>query len=167
MKGAPGAQSCHQSPLLPGRIVALISGAIKGPFRGTQRPSEDAEIIEQILSFAEIHPHVNQVEDHLFLPSTELINYCFKHTVLPEAYSPLGSENQVPTTGEKVATDPTLHAIAKEAGYTLAQEMKLTDEQFEAVNKVAEGETCAVCFVDMKDTFGYDVWPEESEGASG
>ncbi|ODH42115.1 hypothetical protein ACO22_01268 [Paracoccidioides brasiliensis] len=47
------------------------------------------------------------------------------------------------------------------------QEMKLTDEQFEAVNKVAEGETCAVCFVNMKDTFGYDVWPEESEGASG
>ncbi|EEQ85627.1 Glycerol 2-dehydrogenase (NADP(+)) [Blastomyces dermatitidis] len=146
--------------------------------------------MEQILSFAEIPPHVNQVEIHPFLPNTELINYCFAHNILPEAYSPLGSQNQVPTTGEKVATNPTLNAIAKEGGHTLAQvliawglrrgyvvlpkssnpgriesnfqEIGLTDEQFEAVNKVAEGRH--VRFVNMKDTFGYDVWPEESGG---
>ncbi|KGQ01701.1 hypothetical protein PAAG_11547 [Paracoccidioides lutzii Pb01] len=29
--------------------------------------------------------------------------------------------NQVSTTGERVATDPTLHAIAKVVGHTLAQ----------------------------------------------
>lgn len=42
------------------------------------------------------------------------------------------------------------------------KEIKLTDEQFEAVNKVAEGRHSR--FVNMKDTFGYNVWPEESGG---
>ncbi|KAK2791160.1 Glycerol 2-dehydrogenase (NADP(+)) [Onygenales sp. PD_12] len=158
------------------RAIGLSNFTIKG--------------MEQILSFAEIPPHVNQIEIHPFLPNTEVVNYCFAHNILPEAYSPLGSQNQVPTTGEKVATDPTLNAIAKEGGHTLAQvliawglrrgyvvlpkssnparidsnfeEIKLTDGQYEAVNKVAEGRH--VRFVNMKDTFGYDVWPEESGG---
>lgn len=42
------------------------------------------------------------------------------------------------------------------------QEIELTDEQFEAINQVAKGRHCR--FVNMKDTFGYDVWPEESAG---
>ena len=143
--------------------------------------------MKQILSFAEIPPHVNQVEIHPFLPNTELVDFCFAHKIMPEAYSPLGSQNQVPSTGEKVATNPTLNAIAKEGGHTLAQvliawglkrgyvvlpkssnpariesnyeEIKLTDAQFEAVNSVAAGRHTR--FVNMKDTFGYDVWPEE------
>ncbi|KAL1953289.1 hypothetical protein VTO42DRAFT_3323 [Malbranchea cinnamomea] len=145
--------------------------------------------IKQILSFAKIPPHVNQIEIHPFLPNTELINFCFSKNILPEAYSPLGSQNQVPTTGEKVSTNPTLNKIAEEGGHTLAQvliawglrrgyavlpkssnpariesnfkEIELTDKQFEAVNKVAEGRHAR--FVNMKDTFGYDVWPEEAK----
>ncbi|EFW16594.1 Glycerol 2-dehydrogenase (NADP(+)) [Coccidioides posadasii str. Silveira] len=144
--------------------------------------------IKQILSFAKVAPHVNQIEIHPFLPNSELVEFCFSQNILPEAYSPLGSQNQVPNTGEKVATDPTLNAIAKEGGHTLAQvliawglkrgyvvlpkssnpsriesnfkEIELTQEQFEAVNRVAQGRHCR--FVNMKDTFGYDVWPEES-----
>ncbi|KAI1972542.1 Glycerol 2-dehydrogenase (NADP(+)) [Ophidiomyces ophidiicola] len=143
--------------------------------------------IKQVLSFAKIPPHANQIEIHPFLPNTELVNFCFSHGILPQAYSPLGSQNQVPSTGEKVATDPTLNAIAKQGGHTLAQvliawglkrgyvvlpkssnparissnfrEIELTEQQFEAVNLVAEGRHCR--FVNMKDTFGYNVWPEE------
>ncbi|PKS06073.1 hypothetical protein jhhlp_007907 [Lomentospora prolificans] len=146
--------------------------------------------IEQILSFAKIPPHVNQIEIHPFLPNTTLVKYCLDHNILPEAYSPLGSQNQVPTTGEKVATNPTLNKIAAEGGHTLAQvliawglrrgyvvlpkssnparidsnfeEISLSDAQYEAINQVAAGRHTR--FVNMKDTFGYDVWPEESNG---
>ncbi|DAA77774.1 TPA_exp: Uncharacterized protein A8136_6320 [Trichophyton benhamiae CBS 112371] len=144
--------------------------------------------IKQILSFAKIPPHVNQIEIHPFLPNTELVDFCFSKNIMPQAYSPLGSQNQVPTTGEKVGTNPTLNKIAEEGGHTLAQvliawglrrgyvvlpkssnpqriesnfkEIKLSDEEFEAVNKVSEGRHSR--FVNMKDTFGYDVWPEEA-----
>ena len=146
--------------------------------------------MEQILSFAKVPPHVNQVEIHPFLPNDEVVQWCFQHNILPEAYSPLGSQNQVPSTGEKVNTNPTLNRIAEEGGFTLAQvliawgirrgyvvlpkssnparissnfkEVHLTDAQFEAVNQVAKGRH--VRFVNMKDTFGYNVWPGESEG---
>lgn len=146
--------------------------------------------MEQILSFAKVAPHVNQVEIHPFLPNTAIVEYCKAHDILPEAYSPLGSQNQIPSTGEKVATDPTLNNIAKESGHTLAQvliawglrrgyvvlpksstpsriesnfqQIQLTDAQFEAINRVAAGRHAR--FVNMKDTFGYDVWPEESGG---
>lgn len=39
--------------------------------------------------------------------------------------------------------------------------VQLSEEDFEAVNKVAEGRWTR--FVNMKDTFGFDVWPEESK----
>ena len=41
-----------------------------------------------------------------------------------------------------------------------AGDIELTDEDFKAVNEVAKGRHTR--FVNMKDTFGYDVWPEES-----
>ncbi|PWY95020.1 glycerol dehydrogenase [Aspergillus sclerotioniger CBS 115572] len=144
--------------------------------------------LEKLFKFAEIKPHVNQIEIHPFLPNTELIDYCFKHDILPAAYSPLGSQNQVPTTGERVSENQTLNDVAKKGGNTLAQVLiawglrrgyvvlpkssnpariesnfktiELSDEDFEAVNKVAEGRHFR--FVNMKDTFGYDVWPEET-----
>lgn len=143
---------------------------------------------EQLAKFAKIQPLVNQIEVHPFLPNTELVNYCFSKNILPQAYSPLGSQNQVPTTGEKVSENKTLNAIAEKGGNTLAQvliawglrrgysvlpkssnpkrivsnfqSIELSDEDFEAVNKVAEGRHFR--FVNMKDTFGYDVWPEET-----
>ena len=146
------------------------------------------EGLEKLLKYAEVKPHVNQIEIHPFLPNEKLVKYCFDHGILPEAYSPLGSQNQVPTTGEKVSENQTLNDIAKKGGYTLAQvliawglrrgyvvlpkssnpariesnfkSIQLTDEEYEAVNKVAEGRHFR--FVNMKDTFGYDVWPEET-----
>ncbi|KAL2819411.1 NADP-dependent oxidoreductase domain-containing protein [Aspergillus granulosus] len=146
------------------------------------------EGLDKLLKHAKVVPHVNQIEIHPFLPNEELIQYCVKHNILPQAYSPLGSQNQVPTTGERVSENATLNDIAKKGGNTLAQvliawglrrgyvvlpkssnpariesnfkSIDLTDADFEAVNKVAEGRHFR--FVNMKDTFGYDVWPEET-----
>lgn len=143
---------------------------------------------EKLFKFAKVKPQVNQIEIHPFLPNDELVQYCFNHDVLPAAYSPLGSQNQVPTTGERVSENKTLNDIAQKGGNTLAQvliawglrrgyvvlpksgnpariesnfkSINLSDEDYEAVNAVAKGRHFR--FVNMKDTFGYDVWPEET-----
>ena len=144
--------------------------------------------LEAMLKYAEIKPAINQVEIHPLLPNKELINYCFSYDIAPVAYSPLGSQNQSPTTGEKVMTNRELNEIAKKNGVTLAQILiawglkrgyavlpkssneerirgnaqlvELSEEDFEGVNRVSKGRTCR--FVDLKDVFGYDVWPEKS-----
>lgn len=145
--------------------------------------------LDVLLSYAKIPPVVNQIEIHPFLPNDKLIKYCVDHNIVPVAYSPLGSQDQVPGTGEKVSTNKDLNAIAEKNGVSLAQVLiawglqrgyavlpkssnperiksnakliKLSPEDFEAVNKVAHGRCTR--FVNMKDTFGYNVWPEESE----
>ncbi|ODM22639.1 hypothetical protein SI65_00228 [Aspergillus cristatus] len=144
--------------------------------------------LEKLFKFAKVKPQVNQIEIHPFLPNDELVQYCLKHDILPAAYSPLGSQNQVPTTGERVSENKTLNDIAQKGGNTLAQvliawglrrgyvvlpksgnpariesnfkSINLSDEDYEAVNAVAKGRHFR--FVNMKDTFGYDVWPEET-----
>ncbi|KUJ22082.1 Aldo/keto reductase [Mollisia scopiformis] len=144
--------------------------------------------LERLLEYAEIKPAINQVEIHPFLPNSELIQYCMSHNILPVAYSPLGSQHQVPTTGEKVLTHPELTSIATKKGISLVQLLvawglkrgyavlpksgnaeriksnfclvELNEEDFEAVNKIAEGRHCR--FVNPKEMFGYDVWSEES-----
>lgn len=96
----------------------------------------------------------------------------------------------MPSTGEKVSTNKQLNEVANKLGVSLAQVLiawgiqrgyavlpkssnperirtnakliQLSNEDFEAVNKVAEGRR--IRFVNMKDTFGYDVWPEEANG---
>ncbi|KAJ4419960.1 Glycerol 2-dehydrogenase (NADP(+)) [Gnomoniopsis sp. IMI 355080] len=146
------------------------------------------EGLKKLQSFAKVKPAVNQIEIHPFLPNDELVKYCLENDILPEAYSPLGSQNQVPTTGEKVRTNKTLNEVADRSGLTLAQVLlawglrrgyavlpksstpsriesnfqvpQLSDADFEAVNNVAKGRHTR--FVNMKDEFGYNVWPEES-----
>ncbi|AEO67271.1 bf7504c6-de77-45df-a280-315306d0331d [Thermothielavioides terrestris] len=143
--------------------------------------------LEQLLSFARIKPAVNQIEIHPFLPNTELVQFCFDHQIMPAAYSPLGSQNQVPSTGERVRENPTLNEVAKRSGHNLAQVLlawglrrgyvvlpksstpsriesnfqvpELSDVDFNAIEDVARGRH--VRFVDMKDTFGWNVWPQE------
>lgn len=144
--------------------------------------------ISSLLSYAEIKPTMNQIEIHPFLPQNDLIAYCLSQSIIPVAYSPLGSQDQVPGTGEKVSTNKDLIAVAEKNGVSLAQVLiawglkrgyavlpkssnpsriqsnvnliSLSEEDFEAVNKVAEGRWTR--FVNMKDTFGYNVWPEEA-----
>ncbi|KAK4238763.1 NADP-dependent oxidoreductase domain-containing protein [Achaetomium macrosporum] len=143
--------------------------------------------LKKLLSFARIKPTVNQIEIHPFLPNTELVNFCFENGIMPAAYSPLGSQNQVPTTGETVRENPTLNHVAQRSGLSLAQVLLgwglrrgyvvlpksstpsriesnlqvpiLNDADFQAVEDVARGRHTR--FVNMKDTFGYDVWADE------
>ncbi|KAJ4289305.1 Glycerol 2-dehydrogenase (NADP(+)) [Collariella sp. IMI 366227] len=145
--------------------------------------------LKKLLEFARIKPTVNQIEIHPFLPNSELIEFCFDNQILPEAYSPLGSQNQVPSTGETVRTNPKLNQVAEHSGHNLGQVLlawglrrgyvvlpksstpsriesnfqipELSDEEFNAVEDVARGRH--VRFVNMKDTFGYNLWPGESE----
>jgi diketogulonate reductase-like aldo/keto reductase len=143
--------------------------------------------LKQLLSFAEVKPQVNQIECHPFLPNAALVDFCLQNGIMPAAYSPLGSQNQVPSTGEKVRTNKTLNEVAERSGHDLAQVLlawglrrgyvvlpksstpkriesnweipELSDRDFEAVQSVAEGRHTR--FVNMKDTFGYDVWADE------
>lgn len=140
------------------------------------------EGLKKLLTVARIPPACNQIELHPFLPNPEQLEFCFKHNILPVAYSPLGSQDQVPNTGEKVSTNPTLNEIAQKKGVSLAQvliawgikrgyavlpksstpsriesnfqRVQLTDEEFQAVQKVTEGRSTR--FVNMKDTFGHN-----------
>lgn len=148
--------------------------------------------LTHLLSVAKIPPTVNQIEIHPFLPQPDLIRFCKAKNILPVAYSPLGSQNQVPSTGERVSENPTLKAIAEKSGRTLAQvliawgisrgypvlpkssnperirsnfeDFVLGEEEIKEIDGVARlsvgGRTDR--FVNMKDTFGWDVWPEES-----
>ncbi|KAF3056709.1 Glycerol 2-dehydrogenase [Trichoderma lentiforme] len=143
--------------------------------------------LKQLLQIATIKPAVNQIEIHPFLPNEDLVAFCLQNDILPEAYSPLGSQNQVPSTGERVRDNPTLNAVAERSGYSLAQILlawglkrgyavlpksstpsriesnfvipELSDSDFAAIEQVAKGRHAR--FVNMKDTFGYNVWPEE------
>ncbi|KAL3420955.1 GCY protein [Phlyctema vagabunda] len=144
--------------------------------------------LKALLKYATVVPAINQIEIHPFLPNDSLITYCKSQGIVPVAYSPLGSQDQVPGTGEKVSTNKDLIAIAEKNGASLAQVLiawglrrgyavlpkssnptrivdnakliSLSDEDFAAVNKVSAGRHSR--FVNMKDTFGFDVWPEES-----
>ncbi|PSR90747.1 NADP-dependent oxidoreductase domain-containing protein [Coniella lustricola] len=147
--------------------------------------------LKKLLAYAKVKPTVNQIEIHPFLPNEELVKFCLENEIVPEAYSPLGSQDQVPNTGEKVRTNKTLNETADRSGHSLAQVLlawglrrgyavlpksstpsriesnfqvpELSDADFDAVNGVAKGRHTR--FVNMKDTFGYNVWPEESPEA--
>ncbi|KAI0852319.1 Aldo/keto reductase [Daldinia vernicosa] len=145
--------------------------------------------LKKLLQIAKVKPAVNQIEIHPFLPNEELVQFCKENDIVPAAYSPLGSQDQVPNTGEKVRTNKTLIEVAEHSGHTLAQVLlawgirrgyvvlpksstpsriesnfqipQLSDADFEAVNSVAKGRHTR--FVNMKDTFGYDVWADEAK----
>ncbi|RSL99229.1 Glycerol 2-dehydrogenase (NADP(+)) [Fusarium oligoseptatum] len=126
--------------------------------------------LKKLLGFVKVKPAVNQIEIHPFLPNTELV------------------KTKSPPQAKKVRTNKTLNEVADRSGHTLAQVLlawglrrgysvlpksstpsriesnfqvpTLSDADFEAVEGVAKGRHNR--FVNMKDTFGYDVWPEES-----
>lgn len=75
--------------------------------------------LEEVCSYAEVKPVVNQVELHPYLPQPELVQYCKDHDIILCAYSPLGSQT-VPAE-ERVISDPVIREIAKERGVTEAQ----------------------------------------------
>jgi diketogulonate reductase-like aldo/keto reductase len=75
-------------------------------------------------SSLKITPAINQIEIHPYFPNTALISYCVSHSILPVAYSPLGSQGQSTKKGDKkvtVLTDEILTELAKEKGCSVAQ----------------------------------------------
>jgi diketogulonate reductase-like aldo/keto reductase len=138
--------------------------------------------LERLLKYAYIAPAINQVEIHPFFPNTELIDFCTSHNILPVAYSPLAK-----MTDQSLSTNAGFLALADKKGATVAQILiawglkrgyavipksanegrvksnfeliELSDEEFEAVNKVTEGKHTR--FVNPKEMFGYNVWPKE------
>ncbi|KAJ5714918.1 uncharacterized protein N7483_012099 [Penicillium malachiteum] len=63
--------------------------------------------LEELKKKWTIVPAVNQAELHPFLPQHALKEWCDKHGILLEAYSPLGSE------GAPLMSDPAIQEIAK------------------------------------------------------
>ncbi|THX97590.1 putative aldehyde reductase I [Aureobasidium pullulans] len=66
--------------------------------------------LEDLLSKTDVVPACNQVEAHPYLTQPDLLEFCNKHNIILEAYSPLGN-NQ---TGEpRTVDDPLVHEVAK------------------------------------------------------
>lgn len=68
------------------------------------------QLLEQLLPSVNIVPAVNQIENHPLLPQQEILDFCRKHGVLVEAYSPLGS------TASPLMTDQNVVKIAEQLG---------------------------------------------------
>ncbi|HET9721938.1 MAG TPA: aldo/keto reductase [Candidatus Saccharimonadales bacterium] len=71
--------------------------------------------LEELVRECRVKPAVNQVELHVFLQQPELVDYCKKHEIVVEAYSPLAHGHRI--------DDPVLTKIAKKHGKTNAQIM--------------------------------------------
>ncbi|WP_217587308.1 aldo/keto reductase [Lentibacillus saliphilus] len=74
----------------------------------------NVEHLERLLDECEVVPVVNQVECHPYLQQKALKQFCAKHDIHLEAYSPL-------MTGGAVLEDDVVHEIANRHGKTSAQ----------------------------------------------
>lgn len=71
--------------------------------------------LEAMKSYAKEMPAVNQVELHLFLQQPELLDYCERHHIAVEAYSPLAHAHAM--------DDPTINELAENYQRSYAQIM--------------------------------------------
>jgi len=76
----------------------------KGKVRSIGASNFSQMMLEKILPIAEITPAVNQLELHLYNPQLKLLDYLKSKTIVPQAYSPLGSTNS-PLFTDEVATE--------------------------------------------------------------
>src|SRR5699024_11330930 len=74
----------------------------------------DIEHLERIMDECDIVPAVNQVECHPYLQQKELKEFCKKHGIILEAYSPL-------MNGTKVLEDHVIKKLAEVHSKTPAQ----------------------------------------------
>jgi len=74
----------------------------------------DIEYLQRIVDECEIIPAVNQVERHPYLQQKELKEFCDKHSIKLEAYSPL-------MNGKDALQDEVIQEIAAQHGKTPAQ----------------------------------------------
>ncbi|USK75873.1 aldo/keto reductase [Peribacillus frigoritolerans] len=69
--------------------------------------------LENLLANSEVKPVVNQIELHPLLTQVEIRDYCAKHEIKVESWSPLGRGN--------LLEEPTINHIAKKHGKCSAQ----------------------------------------------
>lgn len=69
--------------------------------------------LENLLANSEVKPVVNQIELHPLLTQVEIRDYCGKHEIKVESWSPLGRGN--------LLEEPTINHIAKKHGKSSAQ----------------------------------------------
>ncbi|MGE8020471.1 aldo/keto reductase [Peribacillus frigoritolerans] len=69
--------------------------------------------LENLLANSEVKPVVNQIELHPLLTQAEIRDYCAKHEIKVESWSPLGRGN--------LLEEPTINHIAKKHGKSPAQ----------------------------------------------
>lgn len=74
----------------------------------------EIEHLERLLNECEVVPVLNQVECHPYLAQTELKEFCAKHNIFVEAWSPLDQ-------GGEVLQDEVVQKIAESHGKTAAQ----------------------------------------------
>jgi len=74
----------------------------------------EIEHLERILNECEVKPVLNQVECHPYLAQSELKEFCAKHDIFVEAWSPLDQ-------GGEVLQDEVINQIAEAKGKTPAQ----------------------------------------------
>ena len=74
----------------------------------------EIEHLERLLAECDIPPVLNQVECHPYLAQNELKEFCAKHDIFVEAWSPLDQ-------GGEVLTDETVQKIAEAKGKSPAQ----------------------------------------------
>lgn len=73
------------------------------------------EYLERLMSESTITPAVNQIELHPHLSQVGLRDYCKKHGIVVESYSPLGG------AGGKLLDEPVLRQIGEKYGKSPAQ----------------------------------------------
>lgn len=142
------------------------------------------------MSWASIQPSVNQIEIHPFFPNKKLVDYCLRRNVIPQAYSPLGSQVQTMPPCGRVLESEERKIIAKQSGHSVAQISlawglrrgyailpksftreriaenfnlpKLTDEEFLKLQNMSDGH--ATRFVDISAEYDYEnFWDDEGD----
>ncbi|WP_208590382.1 aldo/keto reductase [Gracilibacillus suaedae] len=107
--------------------------------------------IEDLLNEAQVAPMVNQVEYHPHLQQNSLHEFCKKHNIQLEAWSPLKQG--------KLLDDPTLTDIAKRHGKSTAQVILRWDLQQEVVTIPKSVKQHRI--QDNADVFDFELTEEE------
>jgi methylglyoxal/glyoxal reductase len=94
---------------------ALVEIAGEGRCRSIGVSNFTIEHLEELARASNVLPAVNQVELHPFLYQRELIDYCHKHGIQVQAYSPLARASYL--------EEPTLRAVAQANQRSPAQVM--------------------------------------------
>lgn len=78
-------------------------------------------MLQDLLTYAQIKPVINQVELHPYNTQENLIAYCKHHQIVMTAYSPLGTPGELKKSDPVLLQDPVLIKIAQKHQKSIAQ----------------------------------------------